>query len=47
MIKIFLGLVPKESPEGALRTFGLIPQITDFGGFKREKVFNSPEKNGV
>jgi hypothetical protein len=36
-----LGLVPKELSEGILLTFGIIPQITDFGGFKREKVFNS------
>jgi len=44
MIKIFLGLVPKESSERVLRTFGIMPQITDFGGFKREKVFNRSKK---
>ena len=33
------------SSKGILRkAFGIMPQITDFGGFKREKVFNSYEK---
>jgi len=41
MIKIFLGLVPKESSEEIPSDLWIIPQITDFGGFKREKVFNS------